>query len=102
MLELIWTHFIADFVLQSDKIALNKSKSNKWLGLHSLVYSLCFIFWGWKYVTVLLLTHFLIDGITSRIGSFLWKRDARHWFFVIIGFDQALHLSILVLLNKII
>jgi hypothetical protein len=98
MLELIWTHFIADFVFQTDKMALNKSKSDKWLAIHSLIYGLCFIFWGWKYVIILSLAHFGIDRVTSRIESFLWKRDARHWFFVVIGFDQALHLSILVLL----
>ena len=50
----------------------------------------------------LFITHFVIDGITSRITSKLWKANNMHWFFVIVGFDQLLHaLVILLILSQI-
>lgn len=54
--------------------------------------------------------HFITDAVTSRITSKLWffqpygesnmwryKGGNRHWFFVVIGFDQLLHAYQLIL-----
>lgn len=98
ILLLIWVHFIGDFLFQTDAMALNKSKSFRWLGLHALVYALCFLWWGVPFVTIVGATHLTVDGITSRGTARLWQKGKRHWFFVLIGFDQAIHLSILVYL----
>lgn len=101
LLLMLWAHFIGDFILQSDKMALSKSSSNKWLSLHVLIYILPFVvvLWTWNFVWVYVLTnavlHFVVDYITSRAASRLWKADKRHWFFVVIGLDQVLHLNIL-------
>jgi hypothetical protein len=97
IVALIWMHFVSDFVLQTDKMAINKSKSNKWLGIHVLVYSCPFLFFGWKFALVTLLFHFMTDYITSRGTSYLWKKEQRHWFFTLIGFDQAIHLTTILL-----
>ncbi len=43
---LVWTHFIADSVLQTDKMALNKSKSNYCLFIHVAVYSMVMSVFG--------------------------------------------------------
>ena len=91
----IWLHFFGDFVCQTDKMALNKSKKNKWLGIHCLVYTLVMMIAGWKFALFNGVCHFIIDYITSRGTSYLWQKEERHWFFTLIGFDQAIHLTLL-------
>lgn len=100
-LSLIWLHFVADFVLQSDEVAINKSKSNLVLLQHVVIYSLPFAFIAIPHVNGLYwllfngFAHFVVDYVTSRTTSYLWKKNQRHWFFVVIGLDQALHLTCL-------
>jgi len=98
-------HFIGDFVLQSDKMAKNKSSSNFYLTLHVLVYSLFCGICIYLYNIIclnctlnpiilflaLFLPHFAIDYFTSRINSRLWKENKVHWFFVSVGADQYYH-----------
>ncbi len=65
MLQLI-LHGIGDYFLQTDKQALNKKKVGLyglWCCLiHCITYSLLFIFIGsWKAVSVIFITHFIID-----------------------------------------
>jgi uncharacterized membrane protein YvlD (DUF360 family) len=97
ILTIVILHFISDFLFQNDKMALNKSKSWKWLGIHSVVYTVLFIFINPLYALINGICHFIIDAITSRITSYLWQKEERHWFFVVIGFDQMLHMSTLFL-----
>lgn len=96
-LALIWAHTFADFVLQSDKMAINKSSSNRWLALHVGIYAICLVPFGVTFALVNFAAHFCTDWVTSRITSRLWKAGERHWFFVVIGIDQALHMSALLL-----
>lgn len=94
-LVLVWLHIIADFVLQSDRIALAKSHDNEALAKHVAIYSLPFFWFGWQFVMANLAAHFVTDYITSRLTTKLWLANKRHWFFVTIGVDQGLHLSTL-------
>lgn len=106
---LIFTHWIADFVCQTDDMAKNKSKSNKWLGKHILAYSgVLTVFavvagfevpgkYWMAFVLINAAAHFAIDYVTSRISSKLWAKNEVHNFFVIIGLDQALHMATLIL-----
>lgn len=115
-LSLLVIHFVADFLFQTDSMALKKSTSNEWLALHALVYSACFLPFGLVFALITFVTHFWVDYYTSRCTSKLWFIDLyeseecglmatvkdwkRHWFFVMIGFDQLLHFSILALTYK--
>lgn len=105
IIYMLYIHFIADFVLQSDRMAINKSKSWKVLLEHSLVYYGTLATGLFLYTmeippllfSINFVSHFIIDAITSRINVKLWERNERHWFFVTIGFDQFLHTTILLL-----
>jgi len=92
----IWFHFIADFLLQTDKMALNKSTSMKWLSSHIMAYSAPMLLLGWKFALINGLAHFATDFVTSKITSRLWAKGDRHGFFAVIGADQALHATVLI------
>jgi len=94
--SLLFIHFAADFVFQSDKMAQNKSHSLYYLALHSLTYGVFFIYFGLKFVAVTTLLHFCIDFVTSKINKKLWEKGQVHYFFVSVGFDQMLHMMCLV------
>jgi len=100
ILKIVWIHFVADFALQTTYMARNKSKSNKALGLHCLVYSIPFIIIDWKYAILAGLMHFPVDYITSRITSKLWEKGNVRLFFIVIGFDQAIHMTALLFAFK--
>jgi hypothetical protein len=95
LLILVWMHFVCDFLLQTDKIASSKSSSNRALSLHVTIYSAPFLVFGWKFAAVTWVLHFVTDYFSSRIASWFYKREQRHWFFVTIGVDQALHMTAL-------
>ncbi len=105
---LLFVHWIADFVLQTDKQAKGKSKNWSDLLSHTMSYSLVwfpFII-AWLYfngydvlkstsiftfITITFFAHTITDYFTSRLNSKLWAEGKVHYFFVSIGFDQLLH-----------
>ena len=111
----LFAHWFGDFVLQSDWMAINKSRSWSALAAHAAVVSapLALVFAlaasgryasSWDVIMSAALVgaavngaaHFAIDAVTSRINARLWAAEQRHWFFVCIGFDQWLHVSLII------
>jgi hypothetical protein len=104
------THWVADFVFQTDWEAKNKSINNYALTKHVLKYSLMWLipivgtafftsvpiilFW---FIPITFVCHWVTDYFTSRLNSRLWKTNKVHEFFVSVGFDQVLHYVQLVL-----
>ena len=114
---ILTTHFIADFVMQTDEMAKGKSTSIKWLTLHIvsyfkgfmiaaiIVYSLIALIWGnilspWLligYCLVNAVLHWITDYFTSKQTAKLWAQQRTHDFFVMIGLDQLIHATCLIL-----
>lgn len=92
LITLVLMHFVADFVFQTDEIAKNKSKNNKILAYHVLLYGIPFLFFGVVYALVNVALHFATDYISSRVAGYFYQNEQRHWFFVTIGADQAIHM----------
>jgi hypothetical protein len=97
LLAVIWLHFLGDFVLQSNFMAQGKSKSMLILTFHVCVYTIPLLLLGWKYALINGLAHWVVDFFTSKATAYLYNKKENHWFFVVIGFDQALHMTILFL-----
>lgn len=92
-------HFVGDFYLQTNNMAMNKSTSWKWLTIHALVYSIPFIFTlSPLFILINGFSHFWVDYITSKITKKLWAKGDLHNFFVVIGFDQFIHSTIILTL----
>jgi hypothetical protein len=89
-------HFIADFILQSDWMAQNKSKYLYPLFVHCITYASCFLFFGPIFGLITFICHFITDFFTSKLNSYLYTKN-RHWFFVGIGADQLIHNITLIL-----
>ena len=129
-ISLLIAHFIGDFVLQSDWMATNKSKLWLALWWHTWVYSFVMFFGATAVLgltpivtafwAITFITHFITDAVTSRITGRLWfvrviepcngpgKKfygsfdcGNRHWFFVMIGFDQLIHFTTLALTLRV-
>lgn len=94
---IVWLHFVGDFVLQSDKMAKDKATCSDALLYHTVAYSAPFLMFGWKFALITFILHTATDYITSKVARGFYCRKQTHWWFVTIGFDQALHLTALIL-----
>lgn len=109
--SLLFVHWIADFILQSDWQAKNKSKNNEALLRHTISYSMCFMFpiviligienptlkyadyvrLTLEFTIITFICHTITDYFTSRLNTWLLSKNQTHYFFVSVGFDQILH-----------
>jgi len=109
ILFLIWIffcHTIADFILQTRWMAENKSSSLKALTVHIIEYTTV-MFVGLilpfglanaaLYAVINGVLHFFTDFITSRLSSYAYKNEKMKLFWGIIGFDQFIHISCMLL-----
>lgn len=109
VLSILGIHWVADFILQTDKQAKGKSKNWSDLLNHTVNYTLCFVIiyfiyhysnkttgYGFNesmlwFFPITFICHTATDYFTSRINSQLWKQQRNHAFFVSVGFDQLCH-----------
>jgi hypothetical protein len=114
VLVILFVHWCADFILQTDKQAKGKSKNWRDLLSHTSSYTF-YTAIGWMALLpwsfympniftildghvniplaaiVTFVCHTLTDYFTSRLNSKLWAEGKTHLFFVSLGFDQFLH-----------
>lgn len=106
--KIILAHFVADFIFQDERWASGKSKNDRDLFSHTLMYSLlmtCFaytsngfyLYGSLLFGVITFIAHTATDYVTSRIVS---KKFAKGEYgssipnfggFTVIGFDQVLH-----------
>ena len=116
-------HFIADFVMQTREMAINKSSSTYWLSRHIFAYGNTLLFSGFFGVLIMYLfgtnlfhlipliigyvllnagLHWVTDYFTSKQTTRLYMKEIKktepnyHNFFVMIGLDQAIHIICLI------
>ena len=103
-ITILITHWLADFVCQTDEMAKEKSTDLSILFTHTFIYTAVWILpimmvgilygIGFKvlwFLPITFLSHSLIDYYTSKTNSQLYKENKYHAFFTSIGLDQVLH-----------
>lgn len=124
ILQIVFAHWVSDFMLQSSWMATNKSKDWRALLAHAVTYTasmmvlmfcMAILFASTvikfnmingiilamspsAYMAWILLNgvlHLITDAITSRITAKLWAKGDMHNFFVVVGFDQMIHYTCL-------
>lgn len=110
IITILFAHWVADFIFQSQEIAANKYNNIYVLIRHICIYTtvlfsiLCISkLFGINIDSEKLmqlcalngLLHFIVDFCTSKITHYLYSKNKIHEFFVVIGFDQLLHYSCL-------
>lgn len=116
LIFLFFVHWLADFVCQTQYMAENKWKDFSALFYHVLTYScvlgVCLsLYFQWyddnlklfvtlRYWEFYMLTfgfHLFTDFFTSKLTHKLYTEQKIYSFFVVIGFDQFIHLVTLLL-----
>lgn len=116
-------HYIADFIFQTEDLALGKSSSKSLLFIHSLMYSVLMTFtimgviivevgilslhfyelFLLLFFVITLILHFAVDFVTSKITKKLFEKQILYTefpnfgAFSIIGLDQLIHYMLLFL-----
>ena len=110
---LLFIHWVADFILQSHEIATSKWKCLPSLLWHALVYtSILYVgsaFTSWPPYTwdmhlqhamifsvINGTSHLIIDFCSSKVTHYLFDKQDWHNGFVVVGFDQLIHTSIII------
>jgi len=112
------THFVADFIMQTHEMSINKSTNVYWLNRHILSYgktmfmfSIPFLlivtmFGGvWAHLSVDIIAYIFINMALHWVTDYFTSQQVRKYFdiddfhngFVIIGLDQLTHTTCLIL-----
>ena len=110
ILLLLIVHYIADFFVQTQYQAENKSKSTTQLSIHVFTYTLffvpCIIYTLFKNhlnndpmepiiffvgLSSIYITHWITDYFTSKVSAQYFKENNIRAGFQVVGFDQLIH-----------
>lgn len=108
ILLMVVLHFVSDFVLQTHWQAINKNRYWDALLMHTFMYSICvtiglsayiMLNYGFQniaqqlttFFAITLISHTVIDYISSREAKKFFDRSDYHNGFVVIGLDQMIH-----------
>lgn len=76
-MEQLLAHVFGDYFLQTDWMALNKSKKSFNCLVHVLIYTSCFLFLtvSWKALLVIGATHFILDRYHVVLRRLIWWKN---------------------------
>ena len=119
LIYILLAHFFSDFVMQSDEMAKGKSTSLYWLTRHVFAYSKTFFVFSILFFFILILCgekcdpnlawivviyiffnstlHWITDYFTSKQVKKYFDKQDFYKGFIIIGFDQFIHTTTLIL-----
>lgn len=101
ILAIVIAHWIGDYVLQSESMAIGKATSIKWLTIHVLVWTaslgvITTLFGAtFTWVAAMGVAHWIQDFVTAKINSHYQKTKQLKLFWLTIGSDQMLHYMVL-------
>jgi hypothetical protein len=77
MMPQLLCHIWGDFILQSDWMAMNKSKRSLPCLVHVLIYTSCFLLLtlSWKALLVIGATHFILDRWHTPLKRLIWLKN---------------------------
>jgi hypothetical protein len=87
----IFAHLIGDYILQSDWMAMNKSKRTWPCLVHVLIYTSCFLFLttSWKALLVIGGVHFILDRWPVIIRRLIWLKNHINPKFKYVPFEKC-------------
>ena len=76
-MEQLFAHIFGDYILQSDWMAMNKSKRSLPCLVHVLLYTSVFLLLttSWKALLVIGATHFVLDRFPVIVRRFIWFKN---------------------------
>ena len=77
LMEQLLVHIFGDFLIQSDYMAMNKSKRSWPCLIHVLLYTSCFLLLttSWKALLVIGITHFILDRWPIILKRLIWWKN---------------------------
>lgn len=102
--SLLIAHFIGDWMLQNNWMAMNKTKVIWVRALHCLIYSACFFWLPFWWIAYIFVTHFIIDsykplywfrrlkGDFKNMDEFIESFNTPAGFYVNVTLDQIFHI----------
>jgi len=96
-------HFVADFMLQGDKVAVNKKGANKFMLAHAGIISAAFFLPLINYpagkvflaTAIVFVAHVLVDAGKVEAYKFLKLDPFNGGYWKLLGIDQILHISVI-------
>ena len=96
-LLIVWAHAIGDFIFQTRWMAKNKSTSHRALAIHCGLYMIPLFVISWQFALINGILHYPVDFFSSQLTSHYHKKNNESMFFNVIGIDQAIHFTFLLI-----
>jgi len=90
-MEQLLAHLFGDYILQSDWMAMNKSKRSWPCLVHVILYTSIFLLLttSWKALLVIGITHYIIDRYPTIVKRLIWYKNHLGPWFKFVPYDKC-------------